>query len=322
LAKNELYCGDNLEIMRTLLRERGAFIDLIYIDPPFGRNRDYIIPFKNREQGENAQVAAFANAWSNGSPQKTIEEIQDLEVSNLDKCLEIVKSVSPPADLPYLLMMMIRIYYMRELLKDAGGFYLHCDQTTSHYLRIVCDQIFGADNFVNEIIWHYQTGGMSKRHFRRSHDVILFYGKTDKYEFDFMSVKTARAEKVLKRTANYKGARFSADDIGRIASDVFDIVTHNRASNEQLGYPTQKPLALLKRIIMASSAEGDIVADFFCGCGTTIAAAIELKRAYIGVDVSTHSIALIQKRIKDAHNHAEKSHYDLHEAPAKLEGRL
>jgi len=308
--------------MRTLLRDRGAFIDLIYIDPPFGRNRDYIIPFKNREQGENAQVAAFANAWSNGSPQKTIEEIQDLGLSNLVDYLQLVKKTDSPADASYLAMMAIRIYYMRELLKDTGGFYLHCEPKTSPHLRMVCNMIFGADNFVNEIIWHYQTGGMSKRYFRRSNDVILFYGKTDKYKFDFMSVKTARAERALKRAMSPNGARVNADDIGRIASDVFDIVTHNRASNEQLGYPTQKPLALLKRIIMASSAEGDIVADFFCGCGTTIAAAIELKRAYIGVDVSTHSIALIQKRIKDAHNHAEKSHYDLHEAPAKLEGRL
>jgi len=315
LTKNELYCGDNLEIMRTLLRDRGAFIDLIYIDPPSNSNRDYSILFKDREQGENAQVAAFADAWSNGSPQKTIEEIQDLGLPKLSEYLNFVKKATSVADALYLSMMAIRIYYMRELLKDTGGFYLHCEPKMGYHLRMVCDLIFGAENFVNEIIWHYQTISMSKRHFGRSHDVILFYGKTDKYKFDFMSVKTARADKVLKRAANSKGARFSADDIGRIATDVFEIAAFNRV--ERLRYPTQKPLALLKRIITASSAEGDIVADFFCGCGTTIDAAIELKRSYIGVDISTHGIALIQKRIKDAHNHTEKSHYDLHGTPAK-----
>jgi len=332
LANNALYYGDNLEIMKELLKERKAFIDLVYIDPPFNSKRNYNILFKDRhEHDERAQVEAFTDTWSNVNYQDTIEEIQDVGVPGLDAYLSFVEEAKPPAYVSYLSMMAIRIYYMRQFLKPTGSFYLHCDPTMSHYLKIICDLIFGGDKFVNEIVWHYGKWSNAAKFFQRNHDIILFYSKGSSYKFNpqrqAFSPKTAiapYARKVDERGVAVQDKSKPLDVDAKRAKgvamhDTWDIPFIHPMSKERLGYPTQKPLSLLERIINASSDKGDIVADFFCGCGTTIDAAIDLKRKYIGVDISTLSISLIQKRINDAHQHTEKTHYDLHGLPVNIE---
>ena len=184
------------------------------------------------------------------------------------------------------------------MLKDSGSLYLHCDPTASHYLKLLLDYVFGKNNFRNEIVWHYQTGGASKRHYSKKHDVVFFYSKSENYHIDFSNVRMPRTEKSLARAQNPKGARIAAEDIDKIPTDVFvDIQALNPMAKERTGYPTQKPLALLNRIIAASSNEGDVVMDPFCGCATTCVAAQNLGRNWIGIDVSDVAVNLISERL-------------------------
>jgi site-specific DNA-methyltransferase (adenine-specific) len=189
---------------------------------------------------------------------------------------------------------------MHRILKDTGSLYLHCDPTASHYLKILLDKIFGKNNFRNEIVWHYSSGGVSKRHFSRKHDIILFYSKSLKYFFDSYKIKIDRTEKSLKRASNPTGARYNINKSEtKFAEDVFQIQYINPMSKERTGYPTQKPLALLNRIILASSNEGDIVMDPFCGCATTCVAAQQLGRKWIGIDIEKQAVSLVMERLSE-----------------------
>ena len=163
------------------------------------------------------------------------------------------------------------------------------------------DAIFDPKNFRNEIIWHYQTGGASKKWFSKKHDVILFYNKSKNYNFYPENISVARTEKSLKRAKNPKGARISINNTTKLPMDVWvDIQALNPMSNERMDYPTQKPVALLERIIKASSNENDVVLDPFCGCGTAIHASQKLNRNWIGIDITHLAIGLIEKRMNDA----------------------
>lgn len=194
--------------------------------------------------------------------------------------------------------MAIRLIPMRRVLSETGSIYLHCDPTASHYLKLIMDAIFGFQNFLNEIVWHYQTGGAGKRWYSKKHDVILFYAKTEKYLFNPNAVLVHRTDKALARAENPKGARISIENTNKLPMDVWaDIQALNPMATERLGYPTQKPVSLLERIIKASSNENDLILDPFCGCGTTVHAAEKLKRRWIGIDISTFSIGLIKERI-------------------------
>ena len=198
--------------------------------------------------------------------------------------------------LSYTSYMAQRLFEMRRVLKPEGSIYLHCDPTASHYLKLVMDAVFGEKKFLNEIVWHYQTGGASKKHYARKHDILLFFSKAEDYQFYPENIPTARTEKALKRALNPKGARIQSDDATKLPMDVWiDIQALNPMSNERLGYPTQKPLALLERIIKASSNRDDIVLDPFCGCGTTIEAARKLNRQAIGIDVLPFALRLINQ---------------------------
>ncbi len=214
-------------------------------------------------------------------------------------------------------MMAHRIYYMHKLLSDTGSFYLHCDPTMSHYLKILLDIIFGQKNFRNEIIWCYNIGGKSKTDFANKHDVILRYSKSKNYTFNGENVSLPRdtgsksfggkigvddqgrkyQDKIVRLSG--KVYRYYLDE-GKIPEDWWiDINSLSSQAQERLGYPTQKPERLLERIIKASSNEGDIVADFFCGCGTAVTVAEKLKRKWIGVDINHLAISLIEdKRLK------------------------
>ena len=183
----------------------------------------------------------------------------------------------------FLCFMAIRLIEMRRILKDDGSIYVHCDPTSSHYLKQLMDAIFGVANFRNEIIWAYGLGGSSPKRFSRKHDVILFYTKSDRYTFN--KPQTPATSQKLK--GQMKGA-----------TDVWDIPSLNNMAKERTGYPTQKPLALYERIIAASTNEGDIVLDPFCGSGTTLLAAQNLGRPWIGIDTNPTALKTVQERIR------------------------
>ena len=188
----------------------------------------------------------------------------------------------------YMIYMAIRLLEMYRILKCSGSIYLHCDPTMSHYLKLTMDAIFGKQQFLNEIIWSYQTGGVSSRWYGRKHDTILFYSKTKDYFIDLSRVKEKRTEEVLRRIATGSKTATRATNTERLPFDVWNIQALNAMAKERTGYPTQKPLKLLERIIKASSNPGDIVFDPFCGCATTLVAAeiMNYPRQWIGIDIS------------------------------------
>ncbi|MFH1051720.1 MAG: DNA methyltransferase [bacterium] len=318
---NELYYGDCLDVLKEMHRKHpDGFIDLIYIDPPFNSKRNYNVLFESVDLSDTkAQKEAFADTWSNVSYYDTLNEIQDLDIDlyGFLKALDNI-NISKSA-ISYLTTMAIRIWYMHKVLKDTGSFYLHCDPTMSHYLKIVCDLVFGESNFKNEIIWSNESSSgfksQIKTKFVRGHDTILFYSlKNPTFNIEYLPLSEStikRYDKVDIDGRKYKiyfeenGAErkvYLDSSHGKKLLDTwtdmpsFQTVNANR---EWMGYPTQKPLTLLERIIKASSNEGDIVADFFCGCGTTIAAANKLNRQWIGTDISHLAIRLILKRLTD-----------------------
>lgn len=256
--KNKLICGDNLEILFTLEKES---IDLIYIDPPFFSNRNYEIVW-----GDEAEIRSFEDRWEGG-----------INV--------------------YIDWMKQRVIELHRVLKPKGSLYLHCDWHAVHYLKVMCDEVFGYNRFQNEIIWYYQTGGASKARFSRKHDTILWYTKTGQWKFYGDQIAIARTEKAMERAQNPKGARIASDDTTKNPNDVLIIQQMNPMAKERLGYPTQKPEALLEQIIKVGSDKTDIVLDAFCGCGTALAVAHKLGRKWIGIDISPSAIALIKNRM-------------------------
>lgn len=198
--------------------------------------------------------------------------------------------------------MAVRLVEPHRILKPTGSLYLHCDPTASHYVKILLDRVFGNKNFLNEIVWAYKSGGASHKHFSRKHDVILFYAKQKAYRF-FPS-KEKSYNRGLK-PYRFNNVEEFQDEVGWYTlvnmKDVWHIDMVGRTSKERLGYPTQKPLALLERILRASSQEGDTVLDPFCGCGTTVAAEETLRRSWIGIDCTFSSIAAIRERFRKDH---------------------
>ena len=204
------------------------------------------------------------------------------------------------SDESYLNYMSIRLREMHRLLKNTGSIYLHCDQNMSHYLKILMDKIFGRNNFQNELIWYYKNASRGKTKFAKSHDVIFWYKKGKSCVFnqndvlsDFESGMTA-----WRYTAG--GQSGKPIPKGKTPDDVITLPSLNAMANERCGYPTQKPLALLDLIIRASSNENDLVLDPFCGCGTTLVAAKNLNRKFIGIDNSNTAIRFAKKRLNEA----------------------
>ena len=175
-----------------------------------------------------------------------------------------------------------RIVEMHRTLRSTGSLLLHCDWRTSHHVRVMLDEIFGPDRFVNHLIWSYGLGGSSPRRFARKHDDILFYARTDRYYF--------AAPRVPATSQRLKGKT-------KKATDVLDIPSINNMARERTGYPTQKPLALLAMLIAACCPADGLVADFFCGSGTTLLAARRLQRRYLGVDRSRAAVAMARRRL-------------------------
>lgn len=303
-----LYYGDNLEILRNKIADES--IDLCYIDPPFNSKRSYFQIYNNiGGEQDKAQAQAFVDTWEWDKQAK--EGYQQI-VTNFEgrfshQSIELIKGLEVilgQSDLlAYLVSMTLRVTEIYRVLKSNGSFYLHCDPTASHYLKLVLDAVFcGQDgNFINEIIWCYGSGGASKRHFSRKHDVIFFYAKGDDYTFNVDEVREPYSSPEKSMTPKVVGDKMyvKMNPLGRIPFDWWQIPILTNSAKERLGYPTQKPEVLLERIIKASSKEGDIVLDAYCGCGTTVAVAERLKRNWIGIDITYHSISLILKRMNE-----------------------
>ena len=285
-----LYAYDNLEVLNDPLALPSDSVDLIYLDPPFNSNSTYNLPFKQLGR-DVAAVAAFQDTWAWG-------EAEDAHLAALDEApstrvlAEIVQIAQRVEGrrrktnlAAYLVNMAVRLIPMQRVLKPEGCIYLHCDPTASHYLKLLLDALFGRARFVNEIVWTYGLGGSSKRSFSRKHDVLLFYSNSERYFFD-------------KPTVPATSNRLKGQEKGML--DVWtDIPSLNNMARERLGYPTQKPLELLERIVGASSRPGDLVLDPFCGCGTTAHAAELLGRRWVGIDISRFSAGLVRERLID-----------------------
>ncbi len=322
---NHLYYGDNLEILRNQIDSES--VDLCYIDPPFNSQRNYNLIYKRSGTDDIAQSRAFVDTWNwNVQSEELLSEIRRSSVypAVLSKMIDAFEMLyGKSGTLSYLVNMTVRIHEIWRVLKPTGSFYLHCDKTMSPYIKIILDSIFctRGGKFRNEIIWCYDTSGRSKSKFAQKHDTIYYYTKSKNFTFNGQDVtvpmkcgstsrggrivtdengrkyRLAQAKKTSKGETRYYKYYL---DKGKIPNDWWsDINALNSSEKERLGYNTQKPLALLERIIRSSSNEGDVVLDAFCGCGTTVDAAQMLNRRWIGIDITYQAVSLITKRLQD-----------------------
>ncbi|MGI9306772.1 MAG: DNA methyltransferase [Gammaproteobacteria bacterium] len=283
---------DNLLFLRGINSE---CVDLIYLDPPFNSKDKYNQPL------ENGKLAIFDDTWRMDMVKDEWQKKIAIVNPPLAQLLETAKLSGHHSDQPYLIYMAIRLMEMRRVLKPTGGIYLHCDPTMSHWLKLLMDRIFGVKNFRNEIIWGYEKPRPAAKIWRRNHDVIFFYSKGAEYTFNVQRVATLKGEfKLRKPFKRPDGTVWKPEEPGKQAGswwpDIPSFATRMTAP-EKTGYPTQKPVALLERIIKASSNEGDLVLDPFCGCATACIAAEKLGRKWIGMDVSPVAFDMIKTRL-------------------------
>jgi len=192
-----------------------------------------------------------------------------------------------------------RIVEMHRVLKSTGSLYLHCDPTASHYLKTLLDGIFGKKNFINEIIWYYKNASRGKRRLAKAHDVLFWYGKSQNYQFCKDEILVPFESGMTLWRYSRGGQAGKEPPKGKIPDDVFMLPSLNTMDKERTGYPTQKPLALLKWIVNMASNEGDIVLDPFCGCATTCVAAQQLDRRWIGIDLEKNVVNILVERLSD-----------------------
>lgn len=303
--KNTLYFGDNLTVLRDYVREES--VSLVYLDPPFKSNQDFVGAFSDTWEWNAASAAAFQETVARGGDVSVVMQAFRMALGAHEM-------------LAYLSMMAPRLIELHRVLKFEGSIYLHCDPTAGHYLKLLMDAIFGPQNFLNEIVWHYRKWPSGKYTFQRNHDVILFYAKSGSRARVFNQQYMARAASTLKRFGAAKiisgydrdGARRPSemsdqDSEGVRLDDVWDI---GRVPPVKQLYPTQKPQALLERIIETSSDEEQLVLDPFCGSGTSIVAAQGLNRRWLGIDNTDLAIRVVQQRLHDCFPN-EKIGYDL-----------
>ena len=307
-----LYYGDNLDILKRYIKDES--VDLVYLDPPFNSAQNYNAFFQEKDGSDAAsQIRAFEDTWTwNQESQRVYEELI-LQPGKVSEVMQAFRTFLGTNDMmAYLAMMSPRLIELRRVLKSTGSLYLHCDPTASHYLKILCDSILGKNSYRNEIIWCYRKWAVAQSQFVSNHDVILFYTKEPKGNI-FNTLFVPLSEGTMKRwkgkkqravfdSAGKRSATNDAEDSeGTPMFDWWNISIINPASKERLGYPTQKPVALLERIVQASSNPGDVVLDPFCGCGTTIDAAEKLGRKWIGIDVTQLATSLIKSRLRDTY---------------------
>jgi len=417
MNRRQLYYGDNLDILRKHIPDET--VDLCYIDPPFNSKRSYNQIYNNIIGAEDkAQSTAFLDTWGwNARTEQEYNEICANENGSFTKqtsdlIIGLYNILGKGSLLAYVISMTLRINEIHRVLKPTGSFYLHCDPTVGHYLKIVLDAIFGYANFRSEIIWRRTSShNKTSKQYGPIHDVILFYSRSDKFTFHpgttpYSKAYIAERFKYNDNRGIYRlsmltgpGIRngesgkewrgFNPTSNGRhwaIPKSLRSFLTKNCVTTldcleclykqelivfpkkdggqpvykqyvgdgvtyqdiwayqpntegvlidknlcidgdvkylgneeEQLGYPTQKPMGLLERIIKTSSNEGDVVLDAFCGCGTTVAVAQKLGRQWIGVDITYNSISLILKRLTDAYGDEIMNDITISGIPADIE---
>jgi site-specific DNA-methyltransferase (adenine-specific) len=394
VKQNHLFYGDNLTIMRTM---PPMSVDLIYLDPPFNSQRNYNLIYKKLTgQPVPEQEEAFCDAWEMDAEKEEMVRNMRVEFEKYAVDDDIVEfwqtwitalRNTQPRLLAYLVYMSYRLLEMRRILKPTGSIYLHCDSTASHYIKVIMDGIFGHSNFRNEIIWHrYKRPKGSQHKSRRfgwSTDTILFYTKSDKYQFYPERVrKPVSEEEMIERNTHsdergpyYSGPLLRSASMGPRPNLVYEYkgftpgpegwrMTKNKLeeldargdmfwtasgiprrkvrpqenpsnqidnlwndidaigsqAQERLGYPTQKPIALLERIIKVSSNEGDVVFDPFAGCGTAIYASHLLGRKWIGCDIAILSVKLARDVLFKRYGLKENEHYQITGVPLSVEG--
>ncbi len=318
---NVLYYGDNLEILRRYIADES--VDLIYLDPPFNSQQAYNVLFQEPNgSGSAAQIRAFDDTWHWTTETALLyEDTVQAGVPGADALVAFRRMLGETDMMAYLANMAPRLIELRRVLKDTGNLYLHCDPTAGHYLKVLMDGIFNARNFRNEIVWCYTSGGVPRRDFARKHDTILRYVKTK--EFRFNTQYRPYSEGTLQRgLTKIKGPKYKLRSEGAVMQDWWADIqkTLSPTARERLGYPTQKPEALLERIIKASSNEGDLVLDPFCGCGTTIAVAERLNRRWIGIDITHLAVNLMKYRLRDTFGAEIKDKYEVIGEPTDLAG--
>lgn len=409
----KLYFGDNLEIMREFIADES--VDLVYLDPPFNSNQTYNVLFKSDDsRPSRAQMEAFDDTWHwTSDTQAEYERLITGSVYDVppvvSKAIDAFRILLGQNDvMAYIVMMTPRLLEMYRVLKPSGSMYLHCDPTTGHYLKVICDQIFGPENFRNEIIWKRTSAHSDSKQGRRAygsiHDLLLFYVKGEDaawnpyftpYDQDYLDsdyrhvsedgryykegdltaakpggdtqyawnvkrmpgerwvadldegykqpvegweyksvkpysgrywaysrdnmVEFAESGKLIHRSTGMPRLMLFADEMPGIGpQDLWlDIPPIGAKAAERLGFPTQKPQQLLERIIETSTAEGGVVLDPFCGCGTTVAAAEKLDRSWIGIDITYLAVALIEQRLQD---HYPGIEYEEHGSPKGMAG--
>lgn len=383
---NRLYFGDNLGVLREG-SVKDESVDLVYLDPPFNSNTTYNLLFKTPKGHQSAaQITAFEDSWHWG-PQAEQEFAELVRGTHLDvaELVRALRSVLGESDMmAYLVMMASRLVELHRVLKPTGSLYLHCDPTAGHYLKLMLDGIFGAQNFRNELTWKRTFAhGNVGRNYGSIVDHIFFYTKSDKYTWNqpftaltddeiaakypmkdedgrrWQSVtlrnpsmrpnlhypfkasngityqphrngwscnkirmqqydRERRLHFPLKKDGALRLKMYADQSPGERVQNLWaDIPPIGAQAAERLGYPTQKPLALLERIIQTSSNEGDVVLDPFCGCGTAVHAAQKLNRKWIGIDLTHLAIAIIEKRLRDAFPGVR---FEVHGTPRDLEG--
>lgn len=382
---NRLYYGDNLEVLRNAREFPDECIDLIYLDPPFNSHRSYSVLFKSKSGDEaQAQIEAFDDTWTWSQESEGLYDAMVMEGGaphTVTVALRAMRTLLGENDmLAYLVMMTARIVELHRVLKPTGSLYLHCDPTASHYLKVMLDAVFGAQNFRGEVTWLRTTTHNDAKRWSPNADIILYYGKSSavtwnpvhlphttqyveskyrfrdpdgrRYRLDNMTSPNPRPNMMYEwkghasppagwrykietmerldsegriwypdsKAKRPQLKRYLDEQDGPVAGNVWtDIPPINSRAAERLGYPTQKPLALLERIIEASSNPGDVVLDPFCGCGTTIDAAQKLGRRWVGIDITYLSIDLMQKRLTATYGTDIDGTYEVRGVPRDIE---
>ncbi|MDQ2943481.1 MAG: site-specific DNA-methyltransferase, partial [Candidatus Dormibacteraeota bacterium] len=392
METNALYFGDNLRVLSEK-RPDGTYIfasesvDLVYLDPPFNSNRNYNLIFKEASGGgADAQIRAFDDSWQwDATARDTFEDLTSTGINEgripdrVGRLVEsLVRAIGRNDMSAYLVMMTPRLVQLHRILKATGTLYLHCDPTANGYLRVVLDQIFGPERFLNEIAWKRTGAHSSANRYGPNFDTLLVYAKGPKWtwnplytpydpkyiaenykgvdpdgrrwrrgdltapeprpgtlaDYEWRGLRppqnrhwAVRREqldqwdaegRIVYSSTRYPQYKRYLDEMPGVALQAFweDIPVINNRSKEFLGWNTQKPLALLERLIAASSNEGDLVLDPFCGCGTATIAAEKLKRKWIGIDITHLSIAVMRSRLLDSFGLVD---VPVHGVPADLE---
>ena len=272
--RNRLIWGDKKYVLPALMADFAGAVDLVYIDPPFFTGDDF--SFSTAVNGEDftrepnlIEQKAYRDTWGGG----------------IDG---------------YLSWFHTSLQYLRELLAETGSIYVHLDWHLSHYAKLVLDEVFGAQNFRNEIVWHYTGGGRSNTYYSRKHDIIYWYSKNEAYVFNVDAIRVP-----YKETSGYakggivakSGKRYMPHPAGTPADDVWDIPIINPLADERIGYPTQKPEDLLSRVLLGGTNAHDLVLDCFAGSGTTAVVAEKLGRRWIACDLGRFAIHTTRKRL-------------------------